>query len=79
MTMANHLATLNEQLAELKAARASGARRVRFRSGDGEREVEFRMDSELVAAIGALEREIAGLEAARARPRIVYVHTERGW
>lgn len=49
------MATLQEQLATLREARASGLRKVKY----GEREMEYRTDEELAAAIADLERRIA--------------------
>jgi hypothetical protein len=43
-------------LEKLRGIRASGVREVEY---DGKR-VQFRSDDELVAAIGALERQVAG-------------------
>jgi hypothetical protein len=47
-------AEAKDQLAELKNMRASGVLRTRI----GEREVYFKTDAELVAAISALETEL---------------------
>jgi len=49
------MATLQEQLETLREARASGLRKVKY----GEREMEYRTDEELAAAIADLERRIA--------------------
>lgn len=68
------LATLRAQLDELKAARASGVSKVRFR----DRETWFKTDTEMASAIRDLEAEIA---AADGLPRIKF-HTitkDRGW
>lgn len=43
-------------LADLKTARFSGAKRVKFR----ERDVTYRSDAELLKAISDLENELAG-------------------
>ena len=65
------LTTLRTQLEELRAARASGVRRVEFR----DRTVEYRTDNELAAAIRDLETRIAAAEGRPAvsviRPRLV--------
>ena len=57
------LAAMEEQLSELRAARASGIRRAEFR----DRTVEYRSDVELAAAIRDLETRIA---AAEGRPAV---------
>ena len=63
-----------EQLAAQKAARASGARRIRF----GEREIEYKTDKEMRDAIVALEREVAEA-AGTAQPRLITVRSTKGW
>lgn len=45
---------MQEMLIELKKARFSGARRIKFR----ERDVEYKSDAEMAKAIKALEAEI---------------------
>lgn len=72
------LATLHRDLEQLKSARRTGARRVRIGSPGAEREVEYRSDRELVAAIAAVESEIAEMEGS-ARPRFVVVRSSKGW
>ena len=64
-------AELQAAIAELKRARASGARRVEF----GERRVELRSDAELANALAALEAEIGGSTV----PRNVIVRSSKGW
>ena len=65
------LTELHTQLSELRAARASGIRRVEMR----DRTVEYRSDAELAAAIRDLETRIAVAEGRPAvsviRPRSV--------
>ena len=56
------LADLTRFREDLKAARYSGVRRVKDQNGE---EVEYRSDSEMAAALRALEAEI---QAARVRP-----------
>ncbi|QJP14334.1 hypothetical protein G3545_12180 [Starkeya sp. ORNL1] len=65
-------ATLQERLEKLRAARASGIRRLRYSDG---REHEFRSDAELVAAIADLERQIGG---ASAPPKLIYFNSSKG-
>lgn len=55
------LASLESQLVELRDARAGGHHRIRF----GDREVWYRNDRELAAAIADLERRIAILRGQR--------------
>jgi hypothetical protein len=67
-----------EQLIELRRARASGIRRVSFQIGEARREVEFKTDAEMRDAIIDLERRIAN-EEAEGRPRIVRIAPSRGY
>lgn len=55
------LATLQAELEALKSARRSGDKRVRYQGPHGEREVEYKSDKEMAAAIAATEAEIAAL------------------
>lgn len=64
--------SLEDRLAKLRSARADGVRRVRYSDG---REVEYRADSELAAAIADVERQIAG---ANAPAKVVYLATSKG-
>lgn len=68
------LATMQEQLTELRAARASGVRRAEFR----DRTVEYRSDTELAAAIRDLETRIA---AAQGQPvvSVIRPRSARNW
>lgn len=59
------LATLQSLHSALLTARYSGERRVRYRSNEIEREIEYRSDADMAAAIGDLERRIAGLTGPR--------------
>lgn len=70
--MMTDAATLQERLEALRAIRAEGTRRARLSDG---REVEYRTDSELAAAIADLERQLGG--NARA-PKLVYFNTSKG-
>lgn len=60
-------------LKDLKTARYSGAKRVRFR----ERDVTYRTDEEMARAITALENDIAVAGGAR-KTRHVILSTFRG-
>lgn len=60
------LADLQARLDALRATRAGGALKIR----EGEREVQYRSDAELAAAIADLERQIAAQSTGR-------VHTVR--
>jgi hypothetical protein len=72
--MADDLIALQAQLASLKSARASGVRTSTF----GERSVTRATDKELVAAIAALENEIAAM-AGTPRPKSVVMRGGKGW
>lgn len=52
---------LQAKRAALVAARTSGALRTTFRSGGTERTVEYKSDSEMAAALDAIDAEIARL------------------
>lgn len=70
------LAELQQQLDNLRSVRAGGERRVRVRGPNTEREVEFRTDAELAAAIADLERRIGAASGAGART--IRFHTSKG-
>lgn len=57
---------LEARLEKLRKHRASGMRRVEF----GDQRLEYRSDAELAAAIGDLERQLAGAAGA-------HIHTVR--
>jgi DNA-binding GntR family transcriptional regulator len=57
--VAENLSDLQTQLEELRAVRASGEQRVQFR----DRDVWFKSDKELAAAIADLERRVRALSA----------------
>jgi len=59
------LANLEAQRAALVAARNTGALRTTFRDGGVERTVWYRTDSEMVAAIAAIDREVTALQGRR--------------
>lgn len=58
---------LQAMRAALVAARSTGALRTTFREGGTERTVEYKSDSEMAAAIAAIDREIS--TASGIRPR----------
>jgi|GEM_PF-629823 hypothetical protein len=58
---------LNSQRAALVAARSSGTLRTVFVSGGTRREVEYKSDQEMAAAIAAIDREIAALSGTKPR------------
>ncbi len=64
--------SLEERLAKLRALRAEGVRSLRYSDG---KELEYRSDAELAAAIADLERQIAG---ANASAKVVYFSTSKG-
>lgn len=66
------MADLAAQLEALRTARASGLRRVRF----NDREIEYRSDKEIVAAMADLERRIADQTG---RVRTVRLHSSKGF
>lgn len=59
------LAELQDQLANLRAARATGAARVEFVSGESRRVIEYKSDADMASAIADLERRIAAFSAPR--------------
>ena len=65
---------LTAQLEALKRARRSGLRRVRF----GDREMEYRSDADLAAAIRDLETEIDVAVGTPRRRRYFYPITSKG-
>lgn len=65
------LTQLRRQLDDLKAARATGARAIEFQG----RRVEYKSDSEMAAAIAALEAEIDG----KPRMKNFVVRSTKGW
>jgi len=71
------LAALQSQLENLRNARAGGISRLSFASPISRREVEYRSDAELAAAIGDLERRIAA-QSVSAAPKLVYFNTSKG-
>lgn len=71
------LARLQAQRTALLSARFNGARRVKFRSGESEREIEYRSDTELAAALAEVERRIAAANGRRSS--VVRIHTSKGF
>lgn len=67
------MATLQEQLDALREARASGLRKVKY----GEREMEYRTDEELAAAIADLERRIA--QQSGAAVHTIRIYSSKGF
>lgn len=62
------------QLAAIKAARATGAKRVRY----ADREIEYRSLAEMNTAIAALEAELIQIDQGRARKRTFLTTTQKG-
>jgi len=69
---------LKAELAGLQKARRSGALTVVYKANGTERSITYRRDSELQAAIAALQAEIDALEL-RGAPRNIVVRGRRGW
>ncbi len=67
-------AELTAQRDALKKARRSGLRRVRY----GDREMEYKSDADMAAAIRDLEREIADTVGAQHRRRSFFTTTCKG-
>lgn len=59
------VAELQAQRVALVAARNSGALRTTFKSGGTERTTEYKSNSEMAAALSALDAEIARLSGTR--------------
>ncbi|WP_140986817.1 phage head-tail joining protein [Asticcacaulis tiandongensis] len=57
----------------LQEARFRGVRRVRDQSGE---EVEYKSDSEMAAALAAVEAAISG--ASQSHPKTIYLRTSKG-
>ena len=68
------VAALRSQLDALKAQRASGVRDVQF----GERRAVYRSDKDIVAAIAALEAELAAASGTP-KPRAILVRATKGF
>lgn len=58
----------------LRAAIATGARRVKFGAGPDARETEFRSLSDMRATLAMIEAEVAGAAPA---PRVSYIEHRR--
>lgn len=66
------LEDLQAQRAALVTVRNSGVLRTTFRDGGTERTTQFKSDSEMAAAIAAIDREIAGLQGPRVTTFLPY-------
>jgi len=64
--MAATVEQLQAQLDSLRAVRAGGEKRVRYRGPNSEQEVEYKTDAELAAAIFDLERQINAAAGGKA-------------
>lgn len=71
------LAEMQQQLEKLRAERARGVSRISIQSPVSRREVEYRSDAELAAAIGDLEGRIAA--AQRPAGRIINPVVSKGY
>jgi len=58
---------LNSQRAALVAARGSGQLEVEFNNGGTRRRVVYRSMAEIIAAIAAIDRDLAALSGTRPR------------
>lgn len=75
--MSTSLEDMRAQLDKLRTVRASGQNRLVMRTGEMHREIEYRSDSEISAAIADLESRIAAaLKPAR---RIIYPTVSKGY
>lgn len=59
------LSDLQDQLAALRAARASGLREIEVRHGDTMSRKAYRSDAEMAAAIADLQSQINGLAGTK--------------
>jgi len=69
-------ATLQQRLEALRDARAQGASRISVQTPLGRREVEYRTDADLAAAIADVERQLAAAQGAPVTT--VYFQTSKG-
>jgi hypothetical protein len=65
--------SLRARLSALLEARYSGERRIRYQTNGIEREIEYRSDADLAAAIADVESRIAALEASPTARRVTTV------
>ena len=72
------LATLQQDLDDLRAARRNGLKTATFTAGGSSRSVTYRDDAEMRAAIAACEAEIAAMQGT-ATPKPIIVHSTKGW
>mgnify|MGYP002619892389 CR=1 FL=1 len=63
---------ITARLEALRATRASGQRKMKH----GDREIEYRSDAEIAAAIADLERQLA--DAVRPRPKNIVFTMNKG-
>jgi hypothetical protein len=68
------IATMQERLEKLYCARDSGELRVTFKAGGYETTTEYRSQSEIMLAIGSLERRLGMQRATN-----IVVHGRKGW
>ncbi|WP_316196980.1 phage head-tail joining protein [Bradyrhizobium sp. SZCCHNS3053] len=68
------MAYTQDDIDALKAAIATGARRVKFGSGPDSREVEYRSRAEMIATLDDLVKEVS---PSAALPRVSYVRHSR--
>ncbi|NDB70471.1 MAG: hypothetical protein EB015_21185 [Methylocystaceae bacterium] len=68
---------LAKQLIALRTARASGMRRAHFKSGDVERELEYKSDKEMSSAILELENRISAMQTGN-NSRVLKVAPSKG-
>ena len=61
--MMGNPAELQAQWEALQEARASGARRIVTQTGGVRKEIEYKTDAEMAAALAALERQMAAFSA----------------
>ncbi|WP_315729094.1 MULTISPECIES: phage head-tail joining protein [unclassified Bradyrhizobium] len=64
------MAYTQDDIDALKAAIATGARRVKFGSGPDSREVEYRSRAEMIATLDDMVKEVS---PSAAPPRVSYV------
>lgn len=69
-------ATLQQRLEALRDARAQGVSRIVVQTPLGRREMEYRTDADLAAAIADVERHLAAAQGTRINT--VYFQTSKG-
>ncbi len=74
------VAELQTRLEKLRKARSSGVSRFTYTRQGVERTIYYKTDSEMLAAISALESEIAAIQGAtRVRNVVVRTAPQKGW